>query len=204
MKERRYATQTDTTIKIEQRAGDVPKIVGTAAVTYDGSPETEYQLWEGVRERIMPGAFDESLDNSDDVVALFNHDESAILGRTPQTLKLSTDSRGLHYEVEPPETQLGKQVTVAIQRGDIRGSSFAFQVTAENWQTQEDGSDVREITGVKLFDVSPVTRPAYEATSVGIRSDSDLIEVRKSYSAWKAKAETQKRIDRMGELRIAN
>ena len=60
-----------------------------------------------------------------------------------------------------PETSYGKDLAVSMKRGDITQSSFAFTVADDSWDTR-DGMDVRTINKVKrLFDVSPVTYPAY-------------------------------------------
>jgi len=152
-------------------AGDEPKIVGYASVFYDGTPGTEYALWEDTDERIMPGTFDDALSTPDDVRGLVNHDPNQILGRTASgTLKLSVDSRGLYYEITPADTTTARDVVQSIKRGDVDGSSFAFRVLDEEYK-KEDGKYVREITRVKLFDVGPVTYPAYAAATSGYRKE---------------------------------
>lgn len=116
----------------------------------------------------MPTAFDRALNERHDVLALFNHDESAILGRSESgTLRLKTDKRGLHYEVDVPDTQLGRDVTELVRRGDLGGSSFAF-IPTEITFIDEDARTVVEIRDLRLFDVSVVGRPAYRSTSVDL------------------------------------
>lgn len=124
-------------------------------------------------EIIKPGAFDEVL--QDDVVAVFNHDEKMILARSVNgegTLKLWTDEAGLHYSFEAPNTTAGNDLVESVKRGDIAASSFAFTVGPDGAAfTREAGGMLRTITKVaRLYDVSPVTRPAYAATSVSARS----------------------------------
>lgn len=191
MIERRFHT-------VEVRS-DNGKITGTASVTYDPNNRgTQYQLMPGVFERVMPGAF-ENL-NSQDVVALFNHDQNLVLGRTPNTLKLWTDESGLRYEIDPDSTTIAQDVQKMIRRGDVRGSSFAFTVNKEKW-VEEGDLAIRELHSLNLHDVSPVTRPAYGATNAQLRG-SELKEIEESLSNWKAMLETQKRIARLNELKM--
>jgi uncharacterized protein len=180
---------------IELRAdGEARRIAGHAAVYYDGSAGTEFALWENTVERIMPGAFDRAA-REDDVRALFNHDPNQLLGRTTaKTLRLAVDSVGLAYEVDLPNTTLGRDLPELLKRGDVTGSSFGFIVRGETWR-KEAGKQVREITDVQLFDVSPVTYPAYEGTDVGMRSAGGLDEARKSYELHQRREAAKARID---------
>jgi hypothetical protein len=165
--ERRYTPQV---VAVESRADDQPsQIAGYAAVYYDGTPETEFVLWEGAVERIMPGAFDRAI-REDDVRGLFNHDPNQVLGRTAaNTLTLSSDATGLRYVDDVPDTGVGRDVSASIERGDVTGSSFSFTITDVEWRV-EDEIEIREIRGVRVYDVGPVTFAAYEATSAGIRA----------------------------------
>jgi len=161
---------------VELRGEDDDKrIGGVAAVYYDGTPQTEFRLWAGAVERILPGAFDRAI-KEDDVRALFNHDQSLVLGRNRAgTLKLTSTNEGLDYEITPADTTIYRDVTQHLARGDVTGSSFAFSVTTggEEWSEDEErGLKVREVRDAKLFDVSPVTYPAYQATEASLRSDA--------------------------------
>lgn len=151
-------------------------LTGYASVFYNASdPGTQYQLWENVYERIDPKAFDVAV-REDDVVALYNHNPDHVLGRNKAgTLKLSIDERGLHYEIDPPATQLAKQVTLSIERGDISGSSFAFDIEAEEIFREGD-LVIRTIKKARLYDVGPVTYPAYTASTsqVSLRSRTSI------------------------------
>jgi len=168
-----------------RKDADGTHIVGYGAVYYDADkPDTQFEMWPGVFERIMPRTFDRAI-KEDDVRGLFNHDPNQVLGRTPKTMKLASDKRGTQYDISAPDTQLGRDIPVLLKRGDINGSSFAFEVTDEEWR-KEDGVEIREIQGVKLYDMGPVTYPAYVGTSAGIRADGELTEARASYEAWKA------------------
>ncbi|GAF69242.1 unnamed protein product, partial [marine sediment metagenome] len=148
-------------------------LVGYAAVFYrKGDPATEYELWDGVVERVMPGAFDRALREKDDVRGLFNHDRTLLLGRTSSgTMRLSVDQVGLKYAIDVPDTQAGRDVIIVAERGDLSGSSFSFLPDDSGgvlWREEEDG-DIRELHSVKLYDVGPVTFPAYEGTTAGVR-----------------------------------
>lgn len=170
--ERRFTPASRHGIEIEERAEKTPKIRGYAAVFYDPEiPGTEYTPFEGFAERISATAFDRALREQDDVRALVNHDANLLLGRSASgTLALSTDRTGLRYVVDPPDTQVGRDVLTSIKRGDMTGSSFAFLVDQQVWREMPDGLIVREIESVRLFDVSPVTFPAYEASSTTVRT----------------------------------
>lgn len=153
------------------------RIQGYGAVFYDANDAgTEYWLWDDMVERIMPGAFDRAIEE-DDVRSLFNHNPDLILGRnTAGTLELSIDRRGLWYVATPPQTNLVRdQVLEPIRRGEVTGSSFMFEVLDRSWrETEIDGKPVyvRELNQVRLFEVGPVTFPAYEASTAAARSRS--------------------------------
>jgi len=127
------------------------------------------------REVIKPGAFTRCLGDKPDVRCLFNHDPNMVLGRTlAGTLTLKEDSKGLFFRCEPPDTSYARDLMACIERGDVDQCSFAFSVEAENWQysknAEGDREALRELTDLNLYDVSPVTYPAYEGTSVGARA----------------------------------
>lgn len=135
----------------------------------------------GFVERIAPGAFDEVMKRGTDVVALYNHDPMFLLGRESSgTLRLFVDERGLRYEIDPPESRA--DVVEAIERSDVRGSSFAFRVkgSGEAWSRTADGRQLREIRTIDgLFDVGPVLKPAYSATESFVsRRALDVVHTR--------------------------
>jgi HK97 family phage prohead protease len=154
--------------KVETRTkGKQPKIIGHAAV-FDVLSEN----LGGFREIIKPGAFTKAL-QEDDIRALFNHNPGFILGRKASgTLALREDDKGLAIEIIPPDTHTANDVLKSIERGDISQMSFGFRVRAggESWSEDENGETIRTLTDLKLFDVSPVTFPAYPKTGVAVRS----------------------------------
>lgn len=179
--DRRFLSLKTAPVRIHNRAegdSEQPVIDGYAAVYYrEDDPGTEYWLWDDYVERIMPGAFDNAIAN-DDVRALFNHNPDQLLGRsTAATLRLRSDDTGLGYEIDPPDTQIGRDVLTSIRRGDLSGSSFAFVPTKRTFREEDreiaDGHTInvyiREIEEVQLFDVGPVTYPAYDSSTTGVR-----------------------------------
>lgn len=123
-------------------------------------------------EVIARSAFTRALaDPSTDVRALWNHDPNHLLGRQSSgTLRLSTDAHGLHYEVDIPDTSVGRDVRALAERGDVTGASFAFVPDEDEWSVRS-GARVRTHTSVaRLVDVSPVTFPAYDGASTALRA----------------------------------
>lgn len=119
-------------------------------------------------EIVRPGAFRASLEARGDVLALVDHDPSRLLARTGSgTLRLAEDSRGLAFEIDLPETQLGRDVLALAERRDLGGMSFSFRTKAEAWPSR----DRRELRALELIEVSVVQAfPAYGGTSVQARS----------------------------------
>jgi HK97 family phage prohead protease len=167
--ERRFLSIGLAPIKVERADDKQPaRISGYASVFYDGTPNTEYSPWEDMTERIMPGAFDRAV-REDDVRALFNHDPNQILGRTAAgTASLSVDKFGLAYSATPPDTQTAREVMEHLRVGNITGSSFSFNVLDGGW-IKENGKDIYQVRAVELYDVGPVTFPAYTATTAQAR-----------------------------------
>lgn len=133
----------------------------------------------------------ESLEKTDmsNVTALFNHNESQILGRSGINLELDVDNIGLRFKVKPTDTSYSRDLMENIRQGVINQCSFAFTVSreqdSEEWRENlESGIYERTIKNIdKLYDVSVVTTPAYPDTEavVGARSKElvDKLELRK-------------------------
>lgn len=142
-------------------------IEGHAAV-FDSWSETLGGIFP-FKEKVRKGAFAESI-GKDDIRALFNHDPNYVLGRNRAgTLELVEDNVGLRVRITPPDTSWARDITTSIRRGDISQMSIGFVVEDDEWSSK-DGIDTRELKKVRLFDVSPVTFPAYTATDVGVRA----------------------------------
>jgi HK97 family phage prohead protease len=135
--------------------------------------DTRSQNLGGFRERVAAGATADSI-QQDDIRALFNHDPNLILGRNrSNTLRLSEDSTGLHYEVDMPDTTYARDLATAMERGDVSQSSFGFKVAGPDGQDfaeDSDGFPLRTLNKISLFDVSPVTYPAYTDSTSGVGS----------------------------------
>lgn len=171
------AERRSRTTKVEVRAAKEGPgtIVGHAAVYFvPGDEGTRYLLWDDVEERVVRGAFDRALRERQDVRALLNHSPDHVLGRTAAgTLRLSLDERGLVYEADAPDTQAGRDTVALVKRGDVTGSSFGFRVVKDTVTRETRNGQtyyIRTIEDVDLYDVSPVTFPAYEGTDAGARS----------------------------------
>lgn len=180
--ERRYIPPTE--IRITREADLAPRIVGHAAVFNQLSEDLG-----GFREQIAPGAFTEALEK-DDVRALFNHNPDHVLGRNRAgTLKLAEDTRGLAVDINPPDTSAAADLLALLERGDVTQMSFGFSIrpNGENWAKNDEGLWIRTITRVRLFDVSPVTYPAYPTTDVAIRSLDQLRAAQEPSTAWRVK-----------------
>lgn len=127
----------------------------------------------GFRELIHPGAFKKTISEAD-IRALINHDPNQVLGRNKAgTLELAEDIHGLRIRIMPPDNSYARDLLNSVKRGDIDQMSFAFETVRDEWTITNDGNDeviTRSLFEVRLFDVSPVTYPAYPQTTVMVRS----------------------------------
>jgi HK97 family phage prohead protease len=160
-------TETRCVVRaVEARAADDGRmtVAGYAAVFNEGADIGGWFV-----ETIAPGAFSRSI-AEEDVLAFFNHDRGRVLGRKSSgSLRLSEDSKGLAVEIDLPETSDGRDVKALVERGDISGMSFGFRVTKEEWDETGD-IPKRTILEVDLIEVSAVSLPAYDGTSIAMRS----------------------------------
>lgn len=128
-----------------------------------------YHIMEGLREKIAPGAFSDTL--GEDIRALTNHDTTLVLGRNKAgTLDLREDSHGLWGSVRiNREDQDAMNLYRRVQRRDVDQCSFGFFIESERRDVLPDGTVEYTIEKVRLVEVSVVTFPAYEETSVNAR-----------------------------------
>jgi HK97 family phage prohead protease len=171
-----------TSVPVEIRAAD-----STDALTIGGYAAKFQRMSQnlgGFVEQIDPAFFNKSRgDGWPGVVARYNHDDNMLLGTSGAgTLQLGLDEVGLRYDVKLPASR--SDVYELVQRGDVRQSSFAFTAFEDDWSTTDQGFPLRTLISGRLHDVAPVNSPAYEDTSVGLRSlarkfDAPLEEVRK-------------------------
>jgi len=176
---------------LEFRAGDTGKKLAGTAIVYN----RETIIGDYFRERIMPGAFAKSL--TGDVRALYNHDSAAILGRTAaKTLRLRDDANALSFELDLPDTQVGRDLAVSVERGDVAGSSFGFRVTKQEWD--ETGNlPLRSVLEAELYEISPCGDPAYADTSLALRSLEEARREKIEHPAHKRIAERRARTEQV-------
>ena len=150
---------------VERRASDgKTTVAGYAAVFGEVADIGGY-----FHEVIARGAFTNTLRTAD-VRAYFDHDRGRVLGRSSVgTLRLAEDTRGLRVEIDLPDTSDGRDVAALIERGDVSGMSFGFSVLRQEWDETVDPPK-RTILEVALSEVSVVSEPAYDGTSVALRS----------------------------------
>lgn len=133
----------------------------------------------GFRERVMPGSATEAIQKGD-VMALDEHRHDRYLGRTSNgTLRLVDTKDELRYEVDLPDTAIGREVAALAERRDYKGSSFGFRARPEavKWTKDDDGTPLRSIHGFSLIrDVGPTISPAYEDTTAETALRSFAVE----------------------------
>lgn len=169
-----------TSVPVEIRAGADKMTIGGYAAKF----ERMSQNLGGFVERIAPGFFNKSRgDGWPGVLARHNHDDNMLLGTTGAgTLRLSVDDVGLVYDVDLPKSR--GDIYELVQRGDVRQSSFAFISYEDEWATSDQGFPLRTLVSGRLMDVASVNSPAYEDTSVGIRSiEGALASLAQTFSA---------------------
>lgn len=182
------------TAQIEFRADEsdglgLGTLTGYAAVFNE---ETIIDSWEGqFVERVAPGAFRKTLaDRGDRIKVLFNHGFDPSIGDKPlgKPSVQEEDERGLRVEVPLDDTSYNRDLVASLRSGALDGMSFRFSVTREEWDDTDDDDralPIRTLKEVRLYEYGPVTFPAYEATTAGVRA-------RDAYQAWR----TQKISDR--------
>lgn len=155
----------------------------------------------GFYETIERGAITQELVDNSDIFALLNHDDDKVLARSNKgigSLKLTVDERGLKYEFDAADTQLGNDLLEYLKRGEISTSSFAFYIDprdpeAESWE-RKNGASYRTIHKIAyLHDVSPVWNAAYSATSVAQRCLDKAKELEDRELEEQRKAEEEKK-----------
>lgn len=151
--------------------GDGLSLEGYGAVFGE---RTRIDSWEGFfDEEIAHGAFAKTLKNRTPVIQ-FDHGAHPFVGSIPiaAPTAISEDNRGLLVKARCHDNDLVKPVRDAIESGAISGMSIRFRVVKE---TIDESGDVplRIITELVLYETGPVVFPAYEGTTVGVRS-SDL------------------------------
>lgn len=156
-------------IRQQPGPGDSPAtLIGYGAVFNELSVDLG-----GWREIIMPGAFANAITGAD-VRALWQHNPELVLGRTTNnTLRLAEDDLGLRVEIDIPATTWAADALINLRRGDVDQMSFGFLVPpgGDTWRETDQSYWLRTLWRVEpLYEVSPVTFPAYPATSIQARN----------------------------------
>jgi HK97 family phage prohead protease len=144
-----------------------PRLAGYAAVF--NSPSQDLG---GFVETVRPGAFTRTLASDRDQLALVQHMPQLVLGRrSAGTLRLSEDGQGLAFDIDVPDTTAARDLMVSVERGDVKGASFAFSVPAGGDRWEQRGDQVfRELLDVDLHEITVTALPAYLDTIVARRS----------------------------------
>jgi len=203
-REQRFIPAASATVSTRAGEDKAPVIEGYGALFNDETVIAGY-----FRERILPGAFTESL-AQDDIRVAFNHSANAILGRTSaKTATVEEDAKGLKYTAIPPDTMAGRDTVTSIKRGDVTGSSFQFEIENsddEEWdwegQTKLGKLPLRTIKRAKLWECGPVAWPAYENTSVSARALATIEEARAAEAAAKTAADAATKAQTVEQLDV--
>ena len=185
-----YRQTRSVPVNFQTRSDDTGPVIAGYFAVFNNPTE----LWPGCIEQIAPGAFASSLGL--DVRALIDHDTRLVIGRTVAgTLTLREDEYGLYGEIKINEHDSDAMNLYArVQRGDVSQCSFGFDIVAEDYVVSPDGQTCTwTIREVKLYEVSVVTFPAYDATSVSAR-DADSAASLKSTRLERRKKELLERI----------
>lgn len=160
-------------------------------------------------EIIEPGA----LNNTDltDVRFLVNHDTSKIpLARSRRnngnsTMQLTVDNDGMTIRVilDTENNSEARALYSAVQRGDISGMSFMFNINDEEWENLDSDHPTRHIREISVVvEVSAVTFPAYEATDINARSREALDNARSAVETARQQRDASLDSDEKEKLRL--
>ena len=159
--------------ELEHRSGSNELVIGGLAAVYESRSEL---LFGCFYEEIAKGAFRKALSRTPDVVCVFDHEGMPLARTSSGTLTLRDTPAGLEYEARMSgDVQQARDLYAAIDRGDVFQSSFSFCIGSQGtdqWSYESvEGHDLRRILDIgELYDVSPVSRPAYAAATVGARN----------------------------------
>lgn len=202
-------------IGIEKRAdGEQEKTVTGYATTFNEPYELYRSVWDGytyiVLEQVDPHAFDDT--DMTDVIMQYNH-EGRVFARTSNgTLELDPDEHGLHIRANLGGTEIGRQLYEEIEGGYTDKMSFGFRVGKDKREETEERDNDTGMTTVtvlrtiltisKLYDVSAVSIPANDGTSISSRNFAEGVieEVRKEIAEREKRERQKKRIKILTEV----
>lgn len=135
-------------------------------------------LWEGnFMERVAPGAFKKTIsENRDSFKVLYDHGFDPTIGNKPlgPIQEVKEDSRGAYYEVPLIDTDYNRDFIIPSTTEGLLGASFRFSVMQDSWVEKEGELPKRTLEELRLYEFGPVTFPAYEAATAGVRSRADM------------------------------
>ena len=179
---------------------DAQDYVEGIGIVYD----TEVEIWPGFFEKIRSGALSDSLKDGSVKKSFFNHNPSFVLSTTESdpALELKDESDGLRFKSPIPDTTYGNDLRENLKRKNVRGASFSFDVDKEGEiiTVDEKGNWHREITKATLYEIGPVTNPAYESTEVSLRSVENIVKEIKQRNAPKTDNAAEIRANREKEF----
>ncbi len=160
------------------------------------------EIFPGFKERVNKGA----VKRGDIVKSYFNHDPDRVLSTTGSNppLQLKETKDGLEYESPIPPTSYGKDLEVNLERGNVKGSSFTFSVPRGGDKMWEDDEGVlhREIKELTLYEVGPVTDPAYIQTTAAVRSAQSVAEEYRQQAQASKQADIEQQQNELNLLKM--
>ena len=191
-------------IRVAEIRAEAPPADGEKALILSGRPvvyESATEITDiggSYIEIIRRGALDGT--DLSDVRLLVGHDASRIpLARTPRTMSLEVDADGLTFRAQLPDTEAGREAYQAVERGDIRGLSFAFTVPAggDEYDPETNTRTINRIA--KVYECTLTAFPAYESTYVSAESRDSRLSL---CGFMKKKKEAKKLINQIMKVRI--
>lgn len=171
-KEKRFYEVEEIEIRSSDENED-DRFVQGIGIVYD----REVEIWPGFREKIRPGAFEKSIRNQPEIKSFFNHNPNYVLSttRSKPALILEDSKKGLRFKSPIPPTTYGNDLRVNLERKNVRGASFTFTVAPDGEILTRDEKGVlhREIVKGEIYEIGPVTNPAYTRTTASLRSEEE-------------------------------
>lgn len=151
-------------------------ITGRAIAYNKMSNELRTMSGDTFFEVILPTATKQSIANND-ILAFKEHNPEMLLGRkSAGTLSLEQRNDGLYVKINVPNTSYGRDTMESAKRGDLKGFSFGFNKPVARTYTNKDNMKIREISSMDLREVSVVSSPAYNDTTLAVRSEDFVKE----------------------------
>jgi HK97 family phage prohead protease len=185
--------------KAAKASDNEQKFVDGVGVIYD----KEVELWDGYFERIDKNAFKECLSKNPEIKSFFNHDPNYVLSTNTSNpaLVISDLGDGLFFSSPIPDTSYGRDLEENLKRKNVIGASFTFSVNRDNVTVDEKGCYHRTILDATIYEVGPVTNPAYVQTQVSLRDKDSLLDEAKKRTNISDVAELTEIRDRENEYR---